>query len=139
MNQIACELLDPIMTPLVNKFYQQHNVRGRAKSHDKVWLIKIDNQIAATAKLTLKEKHFLLTGVFTVPLHRGKYLASQLIKHISSYYQQPIYTFAYSHLVDWYTRCAFNLCEPPPELQSIFQAYVRQGRDIRCMVTNLEL
>lgn len=127
------------MMPLINKFYQQHKVRGKAKSHDKVWVIKVENQLAATAKLSLKEGHFLLTGVFTAPIYRNQGLASHLIKHLSSCHLEPIYTFAYTNLVEWYTRCGFSLNSPPNELEPIFQAYVRQGRDIRCMVINQEI
>jgi len=126
------------MHPLINKFYQQHKVRGRAKSHDDVWVIKIEKQIVATAKVSPKQGHLLLTGVFTLPAYRSQRLASHLIAHLHSFYSQPIFTFAYSHLVTWYNRNKFKSVEPPTALAILFQAYIRQGRDIQCMVSHQE-
>ena len=39
-------LLEPIKTPLVNKFYDKHNARGRASKADQVWVAYKETEIA---------------------------------------------------------------------------------------------
>ncbi|MEC8325443.1 MAG: GNAT family N-acetyltransferase [Pseudomonadota bacterium] len=136
MSSFTCQQLDPVMYPLVNKFYQNFKVRGRAKSHDRVWVIKAENQIVAAAKLSLKDGQFLLSGVFTAPCFRGQKLASRLIKTITLDYRKPFFTFAYNHLVSWYQSCGFTEHAAPAELAPFFSAYQNQGRQIVCMIAN---
>lgn len=137
MSSFTCQQLDPVMYPLVNKFYQTFKVRGRAKSHDKVWVIKAEHQIVAAAKLTPKNGQYILSGVFTAPSFRGLKLASQLINTITNHHRQPLFTFAYIHLVPWYQKCGFIEKSVPPTLAPLFTAYQNQGRKIACMAANM--
>ena len=136
MNDFEVIKLEPVMFPLVNKFYQAYNVRGRAKSHDKVWVVKVNSEIVAAAKITPKSDFDLLTGVFTAPDWRGNQFASKLVRHIIASQQETIYTFAYNHLVAWYLNLGFVPHQPTEDLASMFQAYCQQGRDICCLATN---
>ena len=139
MEEFIVESLEPIKYPLVNKFYQEFKVRGRAKSHDLVWVLKQGSQILAVAKVVPVEQYSLLSGVFTHPNWRGKKLATQLVKTIIASHTKPIYTFAYTHLSTWYHSLGFKPDKAQAELAALFLAYRQQGRDICCMVADKEL
>lgn len=133
MSEIIYQQLDPIMVPLVNKFYQTCGVRGRAIRQDNVVVAKVNGTIVGAARLTQKEGNCLLVGVYSAPDFRNLGIAAALIKKLLNNSQEPIFTFAYKHLVPWYMRMMFTPMPPPENLKPYFDAYLKQGRKLTCL------
>ena len=131
--------LTPLQLPLINKFYQTHKVRGRARRHDKLWVAQSDNRIVAALRITPSSKDPeaasaapLLCGVYVSDAWRHRGLASRLIREAVSH-QGATFTFAYRHLTGFYQALGFTLLTPEQLSASLagrFTTYTRQGRDI---------
>jgi len=131
--------LPAIKLPLANKFYQQVGARGKASGGDTVWVAR-DNEttaIIAVGRLApIANQFHLLTGVYVSENYRQQGIASQLINALVQQ-QSPCYTFALSHLSDFYQRLSFvPVAEDdlPCELAQRFRAYQQQGRQIVAMI-----
>lgn len=136
---ITLSQLDSVQLPLINKFYQAHKVRGRAKRSDQLWVAKSDSQIVAALRLTPSSKNPdspgsfpLLCGVFVAEDFRHQSIASRLItKAVAS--ERITYTFAYRHLTLFYQSLGFSRVSQQQlsaSLSGRFHTYTRQGRDI---------
>ena len=127
------ERLEQIAIPLVNKFYQAHNVRGRANKQDEVWVIK-SQSIVAACRIQNRAGALFLSTLFVAEAYRGQGIAKQIILEVLSQYTQPIFTFAYAHLEAFYRAAQFTCADAlPDELSCIFNAYRQQGRNIIAM------
>lgn len=126
---ITVKQLETIKTPLVNKFYNKYKVRGRANKQDQIWVAYKNNDIIAACRLQTKGCLLLLSTVFVAPLYRANGVATSLLRALLSEQSQPIYTFAYQNLSDFYRALGFNqvLTYTAP-LLALFNAY--QHRNI---------
>lgn len=123
-------LLDSVQTPLANKFYQAHKVRGRANKQDDIWVIKNAN-IVALCRVQNRKGNLFLSTLFVDPTYRNQGLANRLISKIRSQYDQVIYTFAYEDLEVFYRKFGFYVSTSlPDELAGMFNAYQQQNRKI---------
>lgn len=92
--------------------------------------------IVAAARLSpISNRYWLLTGVHVAADYRGQGIARQLITELVKNHR--CYTFALTHLVDFY--CQFNFVKATPddlpcELAQRFCAYQQQGRHIIAMI-----
>ncbi|MBQ4856697.1 GNAT family N-acetyltransferase [Pseudoalteromonas sp. MMG007] len=117
-------VLDELKTPLVNKFYKQYNVRGRANKQDKLWVTYYNNEIVAACRLQNKVDFLFLSTVFVAPKHRGRGVAKQLISALIKQQNKVIYTFAYKNLTDLYCAIGFNqVLTYTLALQVLFDTY----------------
>ncbi|KZN63553.1 GNAT family N-acetyltransferase [Pseudoalteromonas luteoviolacea] len=129
---LSCYCLPAIQTPLVNKFFQKHNVRGRATKQDQVWVIKQTDLVAACRVQNVDNNAFLST-VFVDSAYRGQGMAKMLVLHATASAEQCVYTFAYKNVTALYSKLAFEPVDSvslPSALQKKFASYVKQGRDI---------
>lgn len=123
------ECLDPIKTPLVNKFYNHHRVKGRANKQDQIWVTYFNWQIVAACRLQNKSEFLFLSTVYVAPAHRGKGVAKALLSTLLKTVNKQVYTFSYKHLVDLYYFIGFNeVLTYTPALQVLFDVY--QHRNI---------
>jgi N-acetylglutamate synthase-like GNAT family acetyltransferase len=138
MPDIDYRLLPAIKLPLANKFYREVNARGKASGGDVVSVARdiSTGAIVAVARLAPIKDDKLLTGVYVAAPYRQRGIASLLIKHLV--HQHPsCYTFALTHLTDFYLRLGFTLVaddDLPCELAQRFKAYRQQGRNILAMI-----
>ncbi len=134
MAKVLC--LEKIYYPLVNKFYKTHKARGKAKSHEQVWVAK-KTEIVAACRIVNLETAELLCGVFVCPDMRGQGIARQLIETLCQHKPQ-LYTFAYAHLKTWYQSMGFehipieqaDLCKVENVVVVKFELYQKQGRQL---------
>jgi len=127
------ERLEQIAIPLVNKFYQAHNVRGRANKQDEVWVVK-SQSIVAACRIQNRAGALFLSTLFVAEAYRGQGIAKQIILEVLSQHNQPIFTFAYTHLEAFYRAVQFTCVNAlPDELACMFSAYRQQGRNIIAM------
>lgn len=118
------EQLAAIKTPLVNKFYTQHRVRGRANKQEQIWVVYYNQHIVAACRLQDKAQFLFLSTLFVAPQHRSKGLAKKLLLSLLSEQTKIVYTFAYKHLAHLYSAIGFNpLLSYPPPLQLLYNMY----------------
>lgn len=129
------ERLEAIATPLVNKFYQAHSVRGRANKQDQVWVVKAPTLIAA-CRLQDRKSSLFLSTLYVEPQSRGQGVAKRLVLDALAAQQQTVFTFPYRHLESFYQSLGFTQSHSLPcEIDTLFTAYRQQGRDIIAMTT----
>ncbi|KAA1158549.1 GNAT family N-acetyltransferase [Pseudoalteromonas sp. B131b] len=118
------EILEQVKSPLVNKFYKQYSVRGRANKQDQLWVVYNKTDIVAACRLQHKAEFLFLSTVFVAPQHRSKGLAKLLITTLLEKQNKVVYTFAYKTLVDLYRTVGFNqVLTYTLALQVLFDTY----------------
>ncbi|KAA1158500.1 GNAT family N-acetyltransferase [Pseudoalteromonas sp. SR43-6] len=118
------EVLNELKTPLVNKFYKKHSVRGRANKQDKVWVTYYNNEIVAACRLQDKTEFLFLSTMFVALEHRGKGIAKQLLSTLLKSQNREIKTFAYENVADLYCAIGFNqVLTYTLALQVLFDTY----------------
>ena len=130
------ECLNPVLTPLANKFYKTNGARGKAKGNEKVWVVKHQHIVAAARVADICGCDFL-TGVHVEATLTGQGIATRLITQLLKSQHKNCYTFPYADLYQWYQKLGFvsvTFVDLPKPLQLRFERYKGQGRDIVCMV-----
>lgn len=128
--------LAPIKYPLVNKFYDRYKVKGRAKSHDDVWVGYISHQIVAACRIQYVGNHLFLSTLFVDPLHRDKGYGKRIIQTIQSTYHTDIYLFADAQLTAFYTLIGFvQEHSLPSELADMFKLYQKHNSFLRSFLS----
>jgi N-acetylglutamate synthase-like GNAT family acetyltransferase len=118
------------MVPLINKFYNQFSVRGRANKQDQCWVVRAD-KIIAGCRVQHKEEALFLSTVFVDPAYRAQGVAKDLIATALASQHGRVYTFAYRDLEPFYQKLGFERVSSLPEcLLNSFTNYVKQKRDI---------
>lgn len=121
--------LEPIKTPLVNKFYAQHSVRGRAKKHDAVWVAYYRTDIVAACRVQNKSEFLLLSTLFVDPFYRGCKVATGLLSFLLQQQSGTVYTFAYKHALNVYYALGFSAVTVlTPDVRVCFDMY--KHRDV---------
>lgn len=127
MSTLRFECLEPIKTPLANKFYSQYKARGRASKNDQVWVAYYDLMIVAACRIQTRGGCLFLSTLLVAPVWRGHGVAKQLLKHALSQQSAQVYTFAYAHLVDFYQLVGFNLVLAlPSPLDKLLAVYLQR-------------
>lgn len=133
MNGLRFERLAAIKTPLVNKFYNTHNARGRANKQDQVWVAYHEYEIIGACRIQHRESHLFLSTLLVTPLWRGKKVAKQLLTIALKAQSQVVYTFAYHHLLDFYSGLGFaEQRSLPVLLDTLYKSY--SNRNIVAMI-----
>lgn len=127
--------LQAIENPLVKPFYKQFMPHARVNRSEKIAVLRLNNTIVACARLRPIEEFELLTGMLVHPDLRGQGIGHQLLAGMQERLTEGrTFTFAFSHLADFYARHGFAVTgRAPDEILQRFQAYQAQGRDIVLM------
>ena len=129
--------LSDVEIPLANKFYRNHNFRGKARRHDPCMVVRnASKQIIACGSLRKLTDSQLLTGVAVTEEYRGKGIARLLLNHMKEANDHSTFTFPYRHLVPFYQSLGYaEVMESglPSAIIDRYHTYQRQGRDIVLM------
>ncbi|WP_217874954.1 GNAT family N-acetyltransferase [Pseudoalteromonas shioyasakiensis] len=121
-------LLEPIKTPLVNKFYDKHNARGRASKADQVWVVYKETEIIAACRVQDQSGQLFLSTLYVDEIWRGQKVASQLLATVTAAQKGTVFTFVYQNLIDFYLQNGFNYALTlPNSLQSLFEVYAHRN------------
>lgn len=116
--------LDDIKLPLVNKFYNYHRARGRANKADQIWVVYAEAEIIAACRIQTIEASLFLSTLMVAPDWRGKGVASLLLQHCLEPQTQPVFSFVYQTLIDFYRQNGFNYALTlPTSLITLFDRY----------------
>jgi len=121
-------LLEPIKTPLVNKFYDKHKTRGRATKADQVWVAYKETEIIAACRVQNQAGLLFLSTLYVDEMWRGQKIASQLLATLIASQKGTVFTFVYQNLIDFYLQNGFNYALTlPNSLQSLFEVYAHRN------------
>ena len=121
-------LLEPIKTPLVNKFYDKNNARGRATKADQVWVVYNELEIIAACRVQDQSGQLFLSTLYVDEMWRGQKIASQLLTTVTDAQKGTVFTFVYQNLIDLYLQNGFNYALTlPNSLQSLFEVYAHRN------------
>ena len=120
--------------PLANKFYRNHNFRGKARRHEPCAVIRgPQTGIIACGCLRNLTDSQLLVGVAVAPDFQGKGVARRLLTFMREAFDEKTFTFPYSNLVSFYESLGFtgvSIDGLPSAITDRFLTYQKQGRDI---------
>lgn len=122
---IHCELLAPLLQPLLGKFYRAHRSPMRAPDGAQTWVAR-RQEILAALNLTPVDHGHWLTGLLVAPTERRQGLASQLIEHALARTTGPVWLFCHPDLLGFYQRLGFEpATQLPPALAERLARYQR--------------
>ncbi|HEY6611737.1 MAG TPA: GNAT family N-acetyltransferase [Pseudomonas sp.] len=122
---IHCELLAPLLKPLLGKFYRTHRSPMRAPDGAQTWVAR-RQEILAALNLTPVDHGHWLTGLLVAPTERRQGLASQLIEHALARTTGPVWLFCHPDLLGFYQRLGFEpATQLPPALAERLARYQR--------------
>jgi len=128
--ELQISQLEPLKYPLVNKFYDQFRVKGRAKGHDDVWVGYLGYQLIAACRIQHVAEHLFLSTLFVDPdpAYQGLGYGRRIIQAIQSSYQTNIYLFAHPDLSPFYASVGFAAVNTlPDELTKMLKIYQKHN------------
>jgi len=132
MSLLRFEQLPAIKTPLVNKFYNTHNARGRANKQDQLWVAYHGIDIIAACRIQHREGYLFLSTLLVAPAWRRQQIAQQLLRIMLSEQQHKVYTFSYRNVIALYQALGFVVTANLPKvLDTLFNCY--KNRDVTAM------
>lgn len=134
------EELSPEMFPLANRFFKENGHKGKARSHERVFVWRENGKIIAALRACPKANGYLLRSVWvSIALRRtglGSQLMQESLKRLSP---SPCWCYPYSHLEAFYQRLGFHTMEAnsvPEEIASPWLNYQSRGEDFLLMGIN---
>jgi len=124
--RIVC--LEPIKTPLVNKFYNKYGARGRATKQDIIWVVYAELEMIAACRIQRRDGYLFLSTLLVAPRWRKQGIAKKLLLLLLSKQQEAVFTFAYQSLIDFYRSIGFNyVLTLPLPISTLFRVYKRRN------------
>ena len=135
-SEFTFEWLEEQKYPLVNKFYSEHRLRGKARGGDQCAIVRLNGEIIGSALLRPVDDCVLLTAMAIAPVYRHMGIGTRLLGFMQERFNKNIFSFPYKHLESFYRANGFELCPSdctPEILLSRYEAYMAQGRSILLM------
>ncbi|SDR72059.1 Acetyltransferase (GNAT) family protein [Halopseudomonas sabulinigri] len=107
--------LTPLLYPLANRFYRQHQRGTKVGRQHLVWVGKKHDLIVSALCLTPISHGHWLTSLLVAPSHRRLGLAAMLLKHIRHEYAGPIWLFCAPELRPLYEQTGYRVASELPE------------------------
>jgi len=121
--------LPPLLYPLAQRFYRQHQRGTKLSSQHQVWVGKQDHLIVSALCLQPNAHGHWLTSLLVAPQHRHQGQAAALLKHIRAIYSGPIWLFCAPELRTFYEQAGYlATLELPENLQDRLVRYQRHKR-----------
>ena len=112
-------------------------MRAQAPKGDLIFIATHNNIIVAALRLHPVNHGYLLRSMCVAAAHRQQGIGSALLQHLQTTLSDiECYSFPFTHLVDFYRRAHFQLCETETTPQAIvdkFNRYIRNGKKICLM------
>ncbi len=123
--------LNPVMLPLIQKFYKQHYKPARPRRNDDIFIIRDKNTICGVVMLRNLNTCRLLTGMLVAPEYRHRGLAHDLLAYCrQATLAESDFCFCSVRLKPFYQSHGFTAIPAeklPSELQSRFCRYQQSG------------
>ncbi|MCK4708883.1 MAG: GNAT family N-acetyltransferase [Gammaproteobacteria bacterium] len=140
-NKITIEKADPLILPLVKRFFSEQGMRAQAAKIDEVIIARLSNysehNIIGALRLCPIENSWLLRSMSIEKGYQrqgiGSFMLNQITRDLA---EKGCYCFPFKHLEKFYQKAGFQLIEvtkASPEIQQLFQQYIDNGKDILIM------
>lgn len=125
--------VDSTRLALADRFYREHGYKVKCTAQERVFVLSMANEWIAAARFVPQGSgHYWLRNLLVAPEYRGGGLASHLLNQVKPLIvPQGCYCFALPHLINFYTRLAFDR-DPqhcPADIAAIYSRYRTRGRD----------
>ncbi len=101
-------------------------MRAQAPKGDLIYVAMLNQRLVAALRLHPVNSAYLLRSMCVSAEHRHQGIGSALLTYLQSPLEQiECYSFPFSHLLDFYARAQFQICEAATVPQSIYDKYHR--------------
>ncbi|MFV3403178.1 GNAT family N-acetyltransferase [Pseudomonas sp. NY15463] len=133
MPTLTCAPLPAPQRRLLALFYRQHGSRMRAAGEGVQWVAREDEIVAGLNLVPVAAGHWL-TGLFVAPPHRGRQVASRLLKAALQANPGPVWLFCDPLLTPLYARLGFNETEQLPQALASRLARYQRSKPLVALV-----
>ncbi|WP_062269649.1 GNAT family N-acetyltransferase [Endozoicomonas arenosclerae] len=131
------EELQPVAFPLANRFFKENGHKGKARSNERVFILRDGKPIVAALRATPKADGYLLRSVWVQIGRRSEGLGSQLVKTtLEQLSPSPCWCYPYNHLEAFYAHLGFQKTSPdeaPSEISGPYLSYLNKGESFLLM------
>lgn len=133
--------VEPLMLPLVNRFYKACRYSAKAGRGEKVYVLKLEQRIVAALRLVPKpDGYYFLRSMCVDPDLRGQGLGTRLLQGITQELaERPCYCYPFKHLARFYGQVGFRRVEASSVADFIRDGFTRlndSGRGVVLMVSD---
>jgi N-acetylglutamate synthase-like GNAT family acetyltransferase len=131
------EELETTAFPLVNRFFRDNLHKGKARSNERVFILRDEGKIVAALRACPKANGYLLRSVWVDVNRRQKGFGHSLVSQtLKSLEPAQCWCYPYDHLLSFYQALGFLLVTPdqvPPEIASPYLSYRNKGQQLLLM------
>lgn len=131
------EELQPVAFPLVNHFFRANGHKGKARSDERVFVLRQNGSIAAALRACPKGEGYLLRSVWVSINQRRTGLGLRLTRKVLQALQpSPCWCYPYAHLEPFYLQAGMTVLSPEqvPDIVALpWRRYQEQGHDFLLM------
>ena len=122
--EMTVEELSPLQLPLVNRFFKANGHKGKARSNERVMVLKEDGGIVAALRACPTSQGYLLRSVWVDTQRRGEGVGSQLLNWALPVLNSDCWCYLYNHLMGFYEKSGFVVVEPEQVPEDIAKPYL---------------
>ncbi|MDY0135868.1 MAG: GNAT family N-acetyltransferase [Thiomicrospira sp.] len=108
---LDCFCADATQQARIKHFHKRHHL-SQPLSDEHVWVAQRDGELVGVARLVPCEQACWLRGLYILPNHRQKGIASALITQLQHHTHANLYAFAQPTLQHFYQQLGFILITP---------------------------
>lgn len=112
-------------------------MRAQAPKGDLIFIAQLNNKIVAAVRLHPVQSHHLLRSMCVAAELRNTGIGTQLLQYLQPVLQKiECYSFPFEHLLKFYRRANFILCDThsaPTAIADKFNRYINNGKKITLM------
>lgn len=129
MDNLDYRSLPAACQPLADKFYRSHRSPMRAHRHDRVWVARQQEIVAALCLRPMASGHWL-TGLLVAPPQRRQGVAQRLVERALAEADGPVWLFCDPGLADFYRDQGFLPCHELPACLAERLARYRRSKSL---------
>ncbi|MBD1557473.1 GNAT family N-acetyltransferase [Vibrio sp. S9_S30] len=137
MSELEVKILEPILLPLIKRFYKRYYPSAKPKSDELILGGYLNGTLMSVVRFRTIENSRLLTGMLVAHEHQNQGLGHKLLVFCEDFVlQEGDFCFAYEHLHDFYQAHGFRCVqekELPNGLKNLFARYRHSGKKLNAM------
>ena len=135
------EELQPEAYPLVNRFFKANGHKGKARSNERVFVLRSESKIVAALRACPRSEGFLLRSVWVAISKRGCGYGLELVKKtVQVLSPSRCWCYPYQHLRHFYVLASFKELAPeavPSDITLPWKSYLKNGQAFLLMESNV--
>ncbi|MCW7552051.1 GNAT family N-acetyltransferase [Endozoicomonas gorgoniicola] len=135
------EEMQPVAYPLVNRFFKANGHKGKARSDERVFVLRSEGEIIAALRACPRSEGFLLRSVWVALSKRGCGYGLELVKEtVEALSPLRCWCYPYQHLRHFYALAGFEELAPeavPADIAMPWRNYRKNGQVFLLMGGNV--